>query len=62
MRTTSTVLSLPAVKSCLWMALALTPLGCAVGGAAGRWKPFSDATIADWQRAADVLREYGGRE
>ena len=29
MRTTSTVLSLPAVKSCLWMALALTPLGCA---------------------------------
>ena len=40
----------------------LTPLGCAVGGAAGRWKQFSDATIADWQRAADALREYGGLE
>jgi len=29
MHATSTALSLPAVRTCLWMALALTPLGCA---------------------------------
>ena len=27
----------------------LTPLGCAVGGAQGRWKKFSNATLEDWQ-------------
>src|SRR5262245_16721402 len=26
----------------------LTPLGCAVGGSAGKWVQFSDATLADW--------------
>ena len=25
----------------------LTPLGCAVGGSEGRWKQFSDPTLAD---------------
>lgn len=29
MHTTSTLPSLPAVRTCLWLALALTPLGCA---------------------------------
>ena len=40
----------------------LTPLGCAVGGAQGRWQQFSDATLADWQRAADIIRAHGGVE
>ncbi|HXJ83555.1 MAG TPA: ankyrin repeat domain-containing protein [Candidatus Methylomirabilis sp.] len=40
----------------------LTPLGCAVGGTEGRWRQFSDATIADWQRAAEHVRAYGGVE
>jgi uncharacterized protein len=40
----------------------LTPLGCAVGGTEGRWTPFSNATVADWQAAADVIRSYGGTE
>ena len=40
----------------------LTPLGCAVGGTQGRWKQFSDAQIEDWQRAADIIRSYGGVE
>ena len=40
----------------------LTPLGCAVGGTQGRWKQFSNATREDWQRAAEMLRSYGGRE
>jgi len=26
----------------------LTPLGCAVGGAEGRWRKFSNATLEDW--------------
>lgn len=30
----------------------LTPLGCAIGGQAGRWRQFSDA--------ADIIRSYGG--
>lgn len=40
----------------------LTPLGCAVGGAAGRWTAFSSATLADWRRAADMLRAQGAVE
>ena len=40
----------------------LTPLGCAVGGAQGNWKKFSNATLEDWQRAVDILRSYGGVE
>lgn len=40
----------------------LTPLGCAVGGTEGRWQPFSNATVEDWRRAADVIRAYGGVE
>jgi ankyrin repeat protein len=38
----------------------LTPLGCALGGTEGRWKQFSDAALEDWQRAADIIRSYGG--
>ena len=40
----------------------LTPLGCAVGGTQGRWKQFSNATIEEWQRAAEAIRSYGGVE
>src|SRR5262245_42799 len=40
----------------------LTPLGCAVGGAQGKWRQFSDATLGDWQRAAEVIRAHGGVE
>ena len=40
----------------------LTPLGCAVGGTQGRWQQFSDATVEDWQRAAEIIRSYGGVE
>lgn len=40
----------------------LTPLGCAIGGAEGRWRRFSSASIEDWQRAADLLRERGAAE
>jgi ankyrin repeat protein len=40
----------------------LTPLGCAVGGAQGRWRPFSNATVEEWQRAAEIIRSYGGVE
>jgi ankyrin repeat protein len=40
----------------------LTPLGCAVGGTKGKWKQFSDATVADWQKAVDIIRAYGGVE
>ncbi len=40
----------------------LTPLGCAVGGTEGRWRQFSNATIEDWQRAADTIRARGGVE
>ena len=40
----------------------LTPLGCAVGGSEGKWLRFSDATLADWRRAADLLRSHGGVE
>jgi len=37
----------------------LTPLGCAVGGTQGRWKQFSNATVEEWQRAAEIVRSYG---
>ena len=40
----------------------LTPLGCAVGGTEGRWRQFSNATVEDWQRAADTIRARGGVE
>jgi ankyrin repeat protein len=40
----------------------LTPLGCAVGGTEGRWKRFSNATLDDWKRTADVIRAHGGTE
>lgn len=38
----------------------LTPLGCAVGGAQGKWQQFSNATIEDWRRAAEIIHSYGG--
>ena len=40
----------------------LTPLGCAVGGTQGQWRKFSNATIADWERCADLIRAGGGAE
>jgi len=40
----------------------LTPLGCAIGGTEGRWRQFSNATIEDWQAAADTIRKSGGAE
>jgi uncharacterized protein len=40
----------------------LTPLGCALGGTQGRWRQFSDASIEDWQRAAELLRKRGAIE
>jgi thiamine pyrophosphate-dependent acetolactate synthase large subunit-like protein len=40
----------------------LTPLGCAVGGTQGRWKQFSNASLEDWQQAADAIRTSGGVE
>ena len=33
----------------------LTPLGCAVGGAEGKWRQFSDATLDDWRQCATLL-------
>src|SRR6516225_5300341 len=40
----------------------LTPLGCAVGGTQGRWREFSNATIEQWQRSAEIIRSSGGME
>ena len=40
----------------------LTPLGCALGGTQGRWKQFSDASIEDWHKVADLLRSRGAAE
>ena len=40
----------------------LTPLGCAVGGTEGKWQDFSDATLDDWRKSADIVRSYGGVE
>lgn len=40
----------------------LTPLGCALGGTKGMWKKFSNATLEDWQKSADIIRSFGGVE
>ena len=40
----------------------LTPLGCAIGGSEGKWQRFSDATLAEWRQAAEIVRSYGGVE
>jgi ankyrin repeat protein len=40
----------------------LTPLGCALGGTQGRWRAFSNATIGDWRRAAEIILSHGGVE
>ena len=40
----------------------LTPLGCAVGGTEGKWQRFSNATLDDWRKAADIIRSYSGAE
>src|SRR5688572_8530143 len=40
----------------------LTPLGCALGGMQGRWQKFSDVTLEDWGKAAEVIRARGGVE
>jgi len=40
----------------------LTPLACAVGGTQGKWRQFSDATLDDWRRSADLLRARGATE
>jgi ankyrin repeat protein len=40
----------------------LTPLGCALGGAQGQWRKFSDATLEDWRQAAELIRSRGGVE
>lgn len=40
----------------------LTPLGCAIGGTEGRWKQFSNASLAQWRECAEVLASSGGRE
>ena len=37
----------------------LTPLGCALGGAQGRWQKFSNATLEDWRKCADFIRARG---
>jgi ankyrin repeat protein len=40
----------------------LTPLGCALGGTRGQWQRFSNATLDDWRKAAEILRSQGGVE
>jgi ankyrin repeat protein len=40
----------------------LTPLGCALGGTRGQWQRFSNATLDDWRRAAEIIRARGGVE
>ena len=40
----------------------LTPLGCAVGGTRGQWQRFSNATLEDWKKTADLIRSRGGLE
>lgn len=40
----------------------LTPLDCALGGSAGRWAQFSNATAEDWRRAAEMISAAGGKE
>ena len=40
----------------------LTPLGCALGGTQGKWKPFSNASLEDWQKCLEIIRAGGGVE
>ena len=40
----------------------LTSLGCAVEGAAGRWKQFSNASVGEWRECADAIASSGGCE
>ena len=40
----------------------LTPLGCAVGGTRGQGQKFSNATLDDWRKAAEMLRAREGKE
>jgi ankyrin repeat protein len=35
----------------------LTALDCALGGARGDWKRFSNASMEDWQRCVELLRQ-----
>ncbi len=37
----------------------LTALACAVGGAEGKWRQFSNATPDDWRKSVEVLRAHG---
>jgi ankyrin repeat protein len=40
----------------------LTPLGCALGGAEGKWRQFSNASLEDWGKAVEIIRSSGGVE
>jgi ankyrin repeat protein len=40
----------------------LTPLGCATGGAEGKWREFSNATLAEWRECANAIASFGGYE
>ncbi len=40
----------------------LTPYGCAVGGAQGKWKQFSSATLDDWRECVSIIASHGGHE
>ena len=40
----------------------LTPLGCAMGGSRGQWQRFSNASLDDWRKTADLIRSRGGIE
>jgi ankyrin repeat protein len=40
----------------------LTPLGCALGGTRGQWQRFSNATLDDWRKTAEIIRVHGGVE
>lgn len=37
----------------------LTPRDCAAGGAEGKWRKFSDASLEDWREAASLLSRAG---
>ena len=39
----------------------LTPLDCALRGTEGIWAKFSDATVEDWRRAAEMISAAGGK-
>jgi hypothetical protein len=34
----------------------LTPLACALGGAQGQWKRFSNASLEDWRKCVELLQ------